>query len=245
MSKARDLANAGTALTTVSATELGYVDGVTSAIQTQLNAKEATLPSQTGNSGKYLTTDGSAKSWGTVSSGGMTLISETVASANSSINLTSIPGTYKQLMVVWSGLYPSNTSSLFSFRFNNDSTASIYEGVFAGAGSTSITGFSDNTPDDPNNGFALFGYSASSSSTLYHEQSKGVILIDNYASASKYKFYEGRASWRATGSVYRLTLVNGVYKSTSAITSFDIFRVSGAGTLTNATNTSIRLYGLS
>jgi len=37
MSKARDLANAGTAFSTVSATELGYVDGVTSAIQTQIN----------------------------------------------------------------------------------------------------------------------------------------------------------------------------------------------------------------
>jgi hypothetical protein len=67
MSKARDLANAGTALTTVSATELGYLDGVTSAVQTQVDGKEPTLPSQTGNSGKYLTTDGSAKSWGTVS----------------------------------------------------------------------------------------------------------------------------------------------------------------------------------
>ena len=39
MSKARDLANAGTALTSVSATELGYLDGVTSAVQTQLNTK--------------------------------------------------------------------------------------------------------------------------------------------------------------------------------------------------------------
>jgi hypothetical protein len=43
MSKARDLANAGTALTTVSATELGYLDGVTSAVQTQLNAKQETV----------------------------------------------------------------------------------------------------------------------------------------------------------------------------------------------------------
>jgi hypothetical protein len=114
MSKARDLANAGTALTTVSATELGYLDGVTSAVQTQVDAKIAkstvtakgdllvatgsgtvvaqpvgtngqylqadstqadgvkwadvtTLPSQTGNSGKYLTTDGTTASWGTVS----------------------------------------------------------------------------------------------------------------------------------------------------------------------------------
>ena len=41
MTKARDLANASTALSAVSATELGYLDGVTSAVQTQLNAKAA------------------------------------------------------------------------------------------------------------------------------------------------------------------------------------------------------------
>jgi hypothetical protein len=49
MSKARDLANAGTALTTVSATELGYLDGVTSAVQTQINTKaNSTTPTLTG-----------------------------------------------------------------------------------------------------------------------------------------------------------------------------------------------------
>jgi hypothetical protein len=37
VSKARDLANAATALSAVSATELGYLDGVTSAVQTQIN----------------------------------------------------------------------------------------------------------------------------------------------------------------------------------------------------------------
>ena len=41
MTKARDLANAGTALTAVSATELGYLDGVTSSEQTQIDAKAA------------------------------------------------------------------------------------------------------------------------------------------------------------------------------------------------------------
>jgi hypothetical protein len=50
MTKARDLANAGTALTTVSPTELGYLDGVTSAIQTQVDAKIAkTLTTTTGD----------------------------------------------------------------------------------------------------------------------------------------------------------------------------------------------------
>ena len=41
MTKARDLANSAAAFSAVSATELGYVDGVTSAIQTQLDAKQA------------------------------------------------------------------------------------------------------------------------------------------------------------------------------------------------------------
>ena len=43
MSKARDLANAADVLDDVSATELSYVNGVTSAIQTQLNNKQAVV----------------------------------------------------------------------------------------------------------------------------------------------------------------------------------------------------------
>ena len=47
MTKARDLANASTALSAVSATELAFVDGVTSAIQTQLDAKAASSTAAT------------------------------------------------------------------------------------------------------------------------------------------------------------------------------------------------------
>jgi hypothetical protein len=47
MSKARDLANGATALSAVSATELGYVDGVTSAIQTQMDTKLASATAAT------------------------------------------------------------------------------------------------------------------------------------------------------------------------------------------------------
>lgn len=42
MTKARDLANAATALAAVSATELAFLDGVTSALQTQMDTKAAT-----------------------------------------------------------------------------------------------------------------------------------------------------------------------------------------------------------
>jgi hypothetical protein len=47
MTKARDLANASTALSAVSATELAFVDGVTSAIQTQIDAKAPTSTTAT------------------------------------------------------------------------------------------------------------------------------------------------------------------------------------------------------
>lgn len=96
---------ATTSIGTVSATELAYVDGVTSAIQTQLDAKAplaspaftgtptaptaaagtsttqiastafvagtafaSALPAQTGNAGKFVTTDGATASWASVGS---------------------------------------------------------------------------------------------------------------------------------------------------------------------------------
>jgi hypothetical protein len=63
VSKARDLANAGTALTSVSATELGYLDGVSSAVQTQINSKigqsTAINPSTVTTKGDILVATGS------------------------------------------------------------------------------------------------------------------------------------------------------------------------------------------
>jgi hypothetical protein len=55
----------GATIGSVTNTEIGYLAGVTSAIQTQLDAK-AVYPTQTSNSGKYLTTNGTAVSWATV-----------------------------------------------------------------------------------------------------------------------------------------------------------------------------------
>jgi len=65
------------------AAELNYVSGVTSSIQTQI---DSVIPSQTGNAGKYLSTDGSLTSWETLAvvggGGTTTAVPATLTSAS-------------------------------------------------------------------------------------------------------------------------------------------------------------------
>jgi len=149
MSKARDLASATPAPSTVSATELGYLDGVTSAVQTQIDSKigsaSAINPTivdakgdiiaataadtvarlAVGTNGQVLTAasgQATGLQWATPSAGGMTEISTVVPNATS-VDFSSIPGTYKQLLLVWHGIKISEDTSQFDIRFNSDSTA--------------------------------------------------------------------------------------------------------------------------
>ncbi len=129
MSKARDLANAGTALTTVSATELGYLDGVTSAVQTQINSKitgsSAIAPTivdakgdiiaasaadtvarlAVGTNGQVLTAasgEATGLQWATPASPSLTLSEITSGSINSgtSLNITGLTQDFIQLQIV-------------------------------------------------------------------------------------------------------------------------------------------------
>lgn len=75
------------------------------------------IPSQTGNSGKYLTTDGTSASWGTIaSSGGYTQLASGSLS-NSALNLTSISGSYKKLVLVVRNLAKATAYDV-NFQFN-------------------------------------------------------------------------------------------------------------------------------
>lgn len=167
MSKARDIASATPVPTTVSATELGYVDGVTSAIQTQLNSKQtvvsgvsdaeigyldgvtssiqtqlnakAVYPTQTGNSGKFLTTDGTNPSWGTVSSD-LVRINKYTLSAASSINIDNcFSSTYDFYLIQFNGSV-TNGGQYFNYRMrsggtNNSSAAYSQVNIYSGYGS--------------------------------------------------------------------------------------------------------------
>ena len=197
-----------------------------------------------GSNNQVLTADSSTATglkWATASSGGMTLIQETVASANSSITFGSIPGTYKQLLLTWQGVKHDAASNVFNLRLNNDSTSTAYDGLGAywlGA-SAAATGWLEG--QFAPNWQATFGNNVTGSD--YRSVCSGWVTIDNYASTSKYKNVLLQYKWSdGTASVF---VMYATYKSTSAVTSLDIVRMSGSSTLTNLSNTSIRLYGIS
>jgi hypothetical protein len=265
MSKARDIASAAPAPSTVSATEIGYLDGVTSAIQTQLDAKTAKSTLTTtgdiyyasaantparlgiGSTDQVLKVTAGVPAWATPSAGGMTLIQETVASANSSISFSSIPSTYKSLLLVWTGIKHTILGSNFDVRLNN-SSSTIYGGTFWGTGTTGST-FTTDVADGKTriggDSWGLFGQEVPNGVSLLGS-SQGQLYIDNYASTTKFKPYRTIFShYNDAASAYRGTEIWGNFASTSAVTSVDIVRLYGSSTMTNLSDTSIRLYGLS
>jgi len=171
MSKARDIASAAPAPSTVSATELGYVDGVTSAIQTQIDAKQAVvsgvndteigyldgvtsaiqtqLDAKTakstltttgdiyyasaantparlgiGSTGNVLTVASGIPSWAAPASGGMTVIaSGSFPNNTTTFTFSSIPTTYKYLILQLQSLNSSNNNANLSIRLGSGTTS--------------------------------------------------------------------------------------------------------------------------
>ena len=189
-----------------------------------------------------------APEWATpASGGGMTLISETVASGLSSLSLSSIPGTYKQLLLVWHGITHSGTGSRFVIRFNNSSGAYGGSAISALGATTIGRGYNHNAVElDGGTNSAPFGVSANFSASDQNAHANGQLLLDDYASTTKYKgFYTTWGYYNNSAAVYTSAKVDAYFLDTSAITSVDIVRIGGSATFSNATNTTIRLYGVS
>jgi len=169
------------------------------------------------------------------SGGGMTLIQETVASSSTGISFTGIAGTYKQLLLVFNGLYHSGVGSQWTVRFN---ASSAFEYVCLGI-KNSGTLQADTTNVRPPEPFL----GEDSTSTTNQNTINGYLLIDNYASSTKFKGFNGVSAYLGTSFFYNEVV--GFWENTNAITSVDITRLSGSATLNNITNSTIRLYGIS
>lgn len=128
------------------------------------------IPSQTGNSGKYLTTDGTNASWATISAGGMTSLA-TGSLSGTSTNISGISSSYRDLYLIVKGFYSSAADPL-NLRFNSSSTG--YEVVKMNNGSTSLGNVVNGTEVD------LGGFASGDVGQ------QCVVKIYNYADDSSY-----------------------------------------------------------
>jgi hypothetical protein len=259
MSKARDLANAGTALGAVTATELGYVDGVTSAIQTQLDGKAsstADIPKSTvttkgdilaatasatvarlavGTDGQVLTAasgQATGLQWATPAAGGMTSIASGTLSG-ASVSLTSIPATYNNLVLIIRNYDPSADQSSIYLNFNSDTGANRYLDTTALTGTAAF-------------GVArlLVGLSGSDDVVT---QGLSVINIPDYANATTFKFidYNYLANDYTTTTQISYANRRGYYNQVAAISSIQLTSVSNAtGTAGTFSGGTYILYGV-
>ena len=197
-----------------------------------------------GSNDQVLTADSSTATglkWATPAAGGMTLITEAVLSASTGYSFSSIPSTYKQLLLVWGGIQHSANAAEWGIRLNANS-GSVYQQahIQLNANSVSVQTLS-RTSISTSQGLP-FGYSA----TVSGREVQGTLLIDNYSSSTKLKRYNCTYGYFDNeAAVDRYADITGTYNSTSAITSIDITRLAGTATISNVTNTSVRLYGVS
>jgi hypothetical protein len=159
------------------------------------------LPSQSGQSGNYLTTNGTAASWGAISTGSITQIA-TGSFSSSTLTISSISSAYKNLWLVCKNQYNSADGQI-RVRFNGD-TGSNYSTSGAAAATSLLIIHSDTGTDGTTKSF--------SQHTIY-----------DYASGTTPKFI--------FGSGYRQALVSatqyGAYNSLTAISSITLFLLSG------------------
>jgi hypothetical protein len=166
-------------------------------------------------------------SWATPSSGGMTLISTTTLTG-SSVTLSSIPGTYKNLQLIVRNYLPATDNAIFNIRVNGDTTANMHN---------EIQGF-DN---------GQFGYNGTSwdfspgggGQDSAASQCLFVVDLFDYTNTTTMTIANATYVGNHQTSLYNYWFGGFDYKGTDAITSLDLFPSSG-----NFTSGTALLYGV-
>lgn len=186
------------------------------------------FPSQSGNSGKYLTTDGTNLSWATVSGG--TNIYNSNGSTTSSRTVTdnyglTFTGSGNKLVksITTSGLDTYQTYSLF-----NNGSASLYY-VHDNSGFPSTSQYSYLTASGSG---VTIGYDTDPMSAIYSRiyiSNAGVISLSTALTERFKLFYNGNISIGSSTDAGILLYINGSFKT------------SGVNTLSNLAGTGTRM----
>jgi hypothetical protein len=151
------------------------------------------------------------------------IATQTLGSSSGSITFSSIPSTYTDLVIVFSGTTPALVA--VDIQFNGDTSALYSRIIISGNGSTAV---SDREVSQPQSSIGL-------SSTT---QSNSIFQVFNYSNTTTFKTILSRANVAAS-------LVRGcagVYRSTSAITSVTLSLTTSGSTFN--IGSTFTLYGI-
>ena len=156
-------------------------------------------------------------------------------STTNTVTFGSIPGTYKDLIVVANGYALTNGVSQ-RIRFNSDTGSNYSLTWMGGDGSAATSGRTTSGSGIYAN--YLTGWTATST-----QPSNWIFQIMNYSNATTYKTCLSRAN-TATGGAYPGTeALVGLWRNTSAITTISI-EAGYSGTHYFASGTTLALYGI-
>ena len=250
MSKARDIASAAPAPAGVTSTELGYVDGVTSALQTQINAQipkslvttkgdlivatgSATVVRQgIGTNGQVLTADSAEADglkWATpeTTASGLTLVGQSTFSAQTSVVFNNVfSSTYQNYLIV-GRITGTATSIGWRLRASGtNATASNYTyQSFTSEGTSNTSARATGAP-------VFYGPALTNGEVTTFTWS---VFSPNEAAATG---IEMRNQNRSSSSSLSWGINTGAHTLTTAYDGFDFYE-TGAGNFTG----SIRVYG--
>lgn len=155
---------------------------------------------------------------------------QSLTAAASSITFSSLPQTYTDLVLVFSGR-SARAATFEEFRiFFNGSNTSLTTRYLEGDGSSVVSGA-------PSNGFIGIGNSTASSLNAF---SSSTIYIPNYA-GSTIKTFSVDSVGETNSSTSYQDIVAGVWNSTAPITSITLTNGTGSNW---SQNTSATLYGI-
>ena len=184
-----------------------------------------------GANNTVLTADSTAATgikWAAAAAGGMTLINTTTASSSATITVSSIPATYKQLLIRYELIPSADGNGSNSLVFNSDTGSNYYQSAYSSAGLATV-GFATN--------YQMYNNMDNAKAVV------GTIVLQNYTSANlKIGFWNSNGYQYDDSSKLHTTYKGRTiaYQSGSAISSFTMDAVTG----TFASGT-VETYGIS
>jgi hypothetical protein len=167
--------------------------------------------------------------WATPASGGMTLISTTTLTG-ASITLSSIPQTYKNLVVVLRAYLPNTGNAQIRFRFNGETGSGSHASFETSSGNNNSSNLTWGS-----SAIITAGQSASTTQALSY------VEVYDYTNTSTDKIARFTSIGTDNSDTSKFTVNNGnaFYNSTSAVSSIVLAPSSG-----NFTSGTCLLYGV-